>query len=103
MEMNKWSMAVDVETLERALRVTLDHVRSSKGGVVPISEDYYWDIQEPSQRYNVLQEPTELTIGQLSHDWERVAAIAAGENPPVGYGLVWIASLLRAMAESCVG
>jgi hypothetical protein len=47
--------------------------------------------------YAVYTPPPEfdLTMGQLSEDWNEVAKIASGQRPPAAYALVWLSSLLR--------
>jgi len=101
----EWNMDVDLATLETALAKVMAHLRAQGLKSVRISDDYYWDIDEPAERYNVLKdlERKKITIGQLSHDWERMQQIAADDKHTVGYALVWAAALLRAIGERNVG
>ena len=103
--MTKWSMDVDLSTLETALGKVFAHLRAQGVDSVKIDDDYYWDIDEGSERYNVLKDPEKdkITIGQLSHDWERIKKIVLDDELTVGYALVWAAALLRAIGERNVG
>lgn len=66
-----------------------------------VDEDYYWEISK-EELYDPSKDPKDLTIGQLSHDWERLESILDGEDPPIGYALVWLSSILRIVGEKSV-
>ena len=66
-----------------------------------VEDDYYWEISK-EELYDPSEDPKDLTIGQLSHDWERLQAIQSEEDPPIGYALVWLASILRNVGEKSV-
>jgi len=44
-----------------------------------------------------------MNLGQLSDDWAEMQKIASGEKEPIGYALVWIASLYRYVGETNPG
>jgi len=66
-----------------------------------VADDYYWEISK-EELYDPSRDPKDLTIGQLSHDWERLKAILTEEDPPIGYALVWLSSVLRNVGEKSV-
>ena len=96
------SMRIDVGELRRAANILLDHLEATGRGNIDIQNDYYWSI-DPEQRYNVYAQPTDLSVGQITDDWAEVRAIANGEKEAIGYGLTWLASVLRAAGEQTVG
>lgn len=65
---------------------------------VEIREDYYWFISQ-EEVYDPSQEPKELTIGQLSDDWQELKHILSDKSPPIGYALVWFSAILRNVGE----
>ena len=78
-----------------------DYLERSGRTELEISEDYYWFIGK-EEAYDPLEDSAELMIGQLSEDWGRLKAILEDENPPIGYSLVWLSSILRIVGEKSV-
>jgi len=91
-------MKIEMQKLRDAFKVLTDHVEASGIVAVEIPWDYYWDMR-PDVLYDPYKDPTGFEMGQLSEDWEKLCEIASGSEPPVGYGLVWLASILRAAGE----
>ncbi len=87
-------MTVSIAELRAAANLLFDHLERSGHSVVRIDEDYYWSVP-PAQQFDVYSTPPELTIGQLSDDLREVGRMRAGESPPLAYGLVWLAAILR--------
>jgi hypothetical protein len=92
---------VKLEDLRRSLEMIISHLKGQGSEWVEIDEDYYWDVAD-EQMYNPLEDPTEFQLGQLTHDWERLSEIVKGKAPPIGYALVWLASILRAIGKEHV-
>jgi hypothetical protein len=65
---------------------------------VSVPMDYFWSIPAESL-YSVESDPVGLTIGQLSETYEHLEHIAAGTSEPIDYSLVWLADILRAIAD----
>lgn len=63
-----------------------------------ISKDHYWEIWE-DELYNVYKKPENLTIGQLTDDWNELQRINDSEEP-VSYDLVRFARIMRAIGQS---
>jgi hypothetical protein len=94
------NLVVSLDELERAVHVVVQHLKQQ--AVQPeLSDDYYWEISE-EERYDPTKSPTDLSLGQLSEDWDRIQQILRGEAPPIGYALVWVASLLRRIGSTNV-
>jgi len=87
------------EQLKRAADLLLSHLESSGVTEVEIAEDFYWDVPA-AKRYDQYDEPKEHTVGQLSDDMMEVKRMVDGDAPPVGYGLVWLAAILRRVGEA---
>jgi hypothetical protein len=91
-------MKVDLAVLKTALIQLLDHVEELRGNTVDVPEDMYWFIPR-EQLHEPAREPTGLTLGSLEDDWNELSAIGRGDKDPFGYGLVWAASVLRAIGD----
>ncbi len=95
-------MKVSTEELRRAALELLRHIEESGQTEFEIAEDFYWEVPA-DKRYAPYEEPGELTVGQLSDDWSEVAQMIRGSRELVGYGLVWLAAVLRRVGEKAVG
>lgn len=92
---------VPVEVLRRATAVLLAHVERSEGAEVALEKDYFWAIA-PEQLYDVYNEPSELTIGQLTESLDNLRAIIDDPSTSISYALVWLADLMRAIGQTVV-
>jgi hypothetical protein len=95
------NIQVPLEDLAKAFQLIAKHIQTTKGRSIEISQDYYWEIAE-SELYDPTKDPSDLSLGQLSHDWERLQQLLAGEAPPIGYAMVWLAAVLRAVGQNLV-
>ena len=95
-------MHVDTHNLKKISEILLDHIERSSGPQIEFAQeqDYYWHI--PPENWHAIEPPAELTLGQLSDDWQQLQHILSGDSPPIGYALVWLASILRAVGESAL-
>lgn len=92
------SLRVDLAQVHRAVEALLQHVEQTTGGVVELDKDFFWSIS-PDDLYNVYQEPGPLSVGQLSESLGHLEAIAEGRSSVIGYGMVWLADVLRAVGQ----
>ena len=92
---------VPIATLKQAAKVLLEHVEAIEGEFVSVDKDYYWAIA-PEQLYDVLHEPSDLTVGQLTECLDNLNSIVADPSTATSYGLVWLADLARAVGQSVV-
>lgn len=96
-------MNIRLSELRRAANALFDHLEQTGRTEFEVSEDFYWNIPE-KHLYSVYTPPpeSELTVGQLSDDWNEVMKIASGQRPPMAYGLVWLSSLLRIVGTKLI-
>lgn len=94
-------MKIKIKGIESAMSSIINKLLDSGLHEIEIEEDFYWIIQK-KDIYNPYKQPSNLTLGQLSSDWENVQKISSGENPPISYGLVWISSIARNIGEKIV-
>lgn len=94
-------MKMDIARLRAVTDLLFDHLTEEGVSEIELRSDYYWQI-EPELRYDRHDEPTSFTMGQLSEDLSFLEQIYRGERPPVAYGLVWAATLLRYIGEQIV-
>jgi len=90
---------VNIDKLRAVANALLSHVESHRGNAVTLSEDYYWDVPA-AVRYDPYEKPKEHTLGQLSDDMAELTRMINGERPIIGYGLVWLAAILRRLGEA---
>jgi hypothetical protein len=96
-------MKIQLSELRQATNVLFDHLERTGRTEIEVTEDFYWSIPE-KRLYSVYSPPpeSELTMGQLSDDWNELTKIASGKSPPLAYALVWLASLLRFIGTKLV-
>jgi hypothetical protein len=92
-------MHVKVTQLRAASRLIFDHLEEMGYDTVEVTKDYYWDIMPP-ERYDPYVNPADqLVLGQLTSDWAELESLLSGETDPLGYGLVWLSAILRAIGD----
>jgi hypothetical protein len=94
-------MDVNIAELRAALDTVLAHLVASGHETVRLDSDYYWFVPKIS-RHDPYQEPSSLTLGQLTDDWAEIKKIHDGSADPVAYSLVWLSSILREVGEKLV-
>ncbi|MGW6405442.1 hypothetical protein [Streptomyces sp. NPDC055134] len=89
---------IPIDQLRRALGVALRHIEASAGPTVTLKEDLFWSVSV-DELYDVGTEPQTLTIGQLSESWQHLEDLLAHQDQAVGYHLVWLADVIRAIGQ----
>ncbi|MFD5465101.1 hypothetical protein ACFWIQ_20065 [Kitasatospora sp. NPDC127059] len=90
---------VSLAELRRSFDVLLSHVEAAAAGdTVALDKDYFWSIPS-DELYDVAREPGAPTIGQLSESWQHLRDLLADQDRALGYHLVWLADVLRAMGQ----
>jgi hypothetical protein len=92
-------LRIPVDDLRRAAELLLDHIRPAEGDVIELEQDMFWAVP-PDALYDVYQEPTELSVGQLTDSWGNVSKLVRGEASPLSYDLVWLSDVLRAIGHA---
>ncbi|MFD6356871.1 hypothetical protein [Nocardia tengchongensis] len=97
--MTEWQLHVPLAELRRSFNLLLDHVEAAtEGDVVRLDEDYFWSIPQ-DELYDVNSVPSNLTVGQLSWSWQHLTDLLADPDQAIGYHLVWLAEVLRAIGQ----
>ena len=61
---------------------------------IPVDkEDYYWMVNL-DEKYNPLEDPKELGLGQVSDDWEELLRLLDRDEEPISYDLYRLAEIL---------
>lgn len=92
---------VSVAVLRAACLTLLTHLEEMEGSEVRLDRDHFWSIV-PTQLYDVMHEPNEFTIGQLTECLDHVQNIVDDPSRSTSYALVWLADLLRAIGQVVV-
>ncbi len=95
-------MEIALSELKAVFLKEIDHLEKLGYEKVDIPVEYYWNIPQ-EVRYDPYQEPKQLTLGQLSDNWDGLKQILEGERDPVVYDLVWLSTILRAIGEHALG
>lgn len=93
-------MNVSTTQLRQLCDALLSHIEEVAPSV-EVREDYYWAVPRES-RYDLYEQPSALTLGQLSDDWSELDKIRSGEREPHPHALVWLASILRYVGENAL-
>lgn len=88
--------AIAIDVLKAAAETLIERVREVEGDTVSLRHDMFWSIPA-DELFDVYNEPEELTVGQLSDSWDQISRITSRDDAPVGYALVWLADVLRAV------
>lgn len=92
---------IKLSELKAVTEKLFSYLQESGYDTVEISADYYWDISK-EERYNPYKEPKNLNLGQVTDDIAELQSILADKKEPVGYALVWLASILRTIGEEVI-
>ncbi|MFE4461918.1 hypothetical protein ACFROC_31590 [Nocardia tengchongensis] len=99
MLMTEWHLDVSLAELRRSFNLLLDHVEATtEGDIIRLDEDYFWSIPQ-DELYAVDSVPSNLTMGQLSWSWQHLTDLLADPDQAIGYHLVWLAEVLRAIGQ----
>jgi hypothetical protein len=94
-------MEIIFDDLQEILNVLLQNIREKGIESIILDVDYYWNIPQ-NQVYDPYHKPVELDLGQLSDDWSELKKLLQSQKEPLGYHLVWLAAILRAVGEKIV-
>jgi hypothetical protein len=95
-------LQIRVADLRRAAETLLDHLQEIEGDIVEVPDHMFWAVPAEA-RHNVYEQPSTLTIGQLSESWANVVSMTKSDENVLSYGLVWFADIVRAIGEQTVG
>jgi hypothetical protein len=93
---------IPVDQLRQVFELLVSHVAGKSATELPVNQDYFWSIPA-AERYDVCSQPSELTIGQVTESWENLRGLLQDDSKALGYGLVWLSDVLRAIGDEAVG
>jgi hypothetical protein len=94
-------MNLRISDLRKVTERLLTHLEEIGRGEVSLSLDYYWDIPR-ELRYDNYEQPSDLSLHQLTDDWAELQKVLDGKTAPRAEALVRLSSLLRAVGEEVV-
>jgi len=90
---------VSLAELRSSFDILLRHVEAAVAGdAIALDRDFFWSIPGGEQ-YDIYTQPGNLTIGQLSEPWQHLRDLLADQDLALGYHLVWLADVLRAIGQ----
>jgi len=92
-------MEINMDDLRQICDRLIQNVKEKGIDSINLEVDYYWNIPQ-NQLYNPYQKPVDLDMGQLSDNWTELRKVLQSQKEPLGYHLVWLAAILRALGES---
>jgi hypothetical protein len=92
---------IPLARLREVTELLLAHLERA-GASVALEHDLFWELP-PEQRHDLGHEPAEHTLGALRESWAQLTAMADDPDRVVGYGLVWLADVLRALGHQSIG
>lgn len=95
-------MRIKIADLRRAADLLIQHLSESGVESIELEDDLYWDLPT-SIRYDVHADVPGAETGRIGDDWREVQGMLEGRQAPIGYGLVWLAAVLRRVGEKHVG
>ncbi|RZA02508.1 MAG: hypothetical protein EOP47_06655 [Sphingobacteriaceae bacterium] len=85
---------INIDELQKHILLLLNKLKERKGANIELENDYYWDI-DSKELYNPSEEPKDLSLGQLSFDWEQIAKAKSEDLIP--YDLERVSNILKAL------
>ena len=74
---------INLAELRQISEILFSHIEEAYGQTVALPVDYYWDIPD-AELYAMDAEPTQLSVGQLSEDWEFLSKMLANILRAIG-------------------
>jgi len=90
-------MKVNIDELNKIITLLLSNLRNNKGNEVELKNDYYWDISK-DQLYNPYDDPSEISLGQLSDDLNEIYRLSSSQDEAIPYDLKRVAEILKALS-----
>lgn len=89
-------MKIKLEEIEQMVSTLLSEYRKTVGSEIEINNDFYWDFSS-NEIYNPNEEPKDLSLGQLTDDWETLKDSFASDNL-IPYDLQRVSNILKALS-----
>ncbi|MDT0453632.1 hypothetical protein [Streptomyces hesseae] len=95
-------LQIPLVQLRNVFDAVIRHMEASAGHTVALRNEYFWSVPGDGL-YDVLNEPKVLTIGQLSESWQHLEDLLVHQDGALGYHLVWLADIIRAIGQDATG
>lgn len=92
-------VTIDIEEVQQAVNILLDHLRGGGIRQLDLGSDYHWEMRN-DKRYDVTTDPTDFSIGSLFDDLESIRDLTTGKSEPVVLLLANASNLLLYIAET---
>src|SRR5262249_27571053 len=92
---------VDVALLHDVVGQVFKKLEELHGSSIEVEHDMFWTITK-EDLYNVVSEPRDFTIGQLSESFTNLERSVARDDWLISFCLVWVADILRAIGHEYV-
>lgn len=89
-------MEVNLKELEQILHLLLLDFQRRNGNEMELKNDYYWDI-DSRELYNPYEEPKNISLGQLTDDWETLKNSVKSHNL-IPYDIKRVSNILKALS-----
>jgi hypothetical protein len=87
-------MKIRISDIENITLLLLSKLRAEVGEDVVVSKDFYWDIPQ-EEIYNPYEEPKNLTLGQLSDEYDEILRLKRTGDDAMAYDLKRLSAILR--------
>lgn len=92
-------VTVNLDILEKAFPMLMEHLKQAVGNEVNLDVDYYWSVRAP-EAHDMTEMPAELSVGQVSECMEWLTALTENPEHALTYHLVWFADVLRVLGQT---
>lgn len=89
-------MKIDLKELQQIISLLLLDLKRKQGNEIELTSDFYWDIAS-DEIYNPYEEPKNISLGQLTDDWETMKSSAQTERL-IAYDLQRVSNILKALS-----
>lgn len=91
-------LTVRLPRLRKAFELVAEYLAKAEGDTLSLGHDYFWSIPA-GELYDVYNRPANLTVGQLSESWQHIEDVLDGKTDLLGYHLIWLSDVLRAIGQ----
>lgn len=91
-----------VSDLRTACETLLSYLQELGYEEIEIAHDFYWDVL-PEESFDMDRKPTELAVGSIADDLEKVDRVISNSNDVYLPGVFALAAVLRALGVAVQG
>ncbi len=96
-------MEIKIKDLFGLLDILKEKLEDNFESIIKVEEeDFYWQISQ-EQLYNPIEEPKELTLGQLSDDWSELSRLLDKKEIPISYDLKRLSTIVELLYAKSKG